>query len=356
MSNQLDQVLDLKPQVLTLPISQIKFPFADQPIAEVAGYSVVMDPEARGNVVKLSGLDDKTMQTIRTTSGDKATDIILKRAVEALGNQQVTLAFDGNRVTRVVAPEKKKEALGRLQVVQMCEMLTKKGLKVWGVQTSPDGTGANIQLLNPIQHEHPTQKNETVTIGRSIHWDALGGTSLHDFVQRMFCSNGATTQEDGKLIRVLKPDTDIAQIYSALFESGAEKTLGQYFRQMEKLQEMRLSVREWNQLEPWLQKFEKDGKVIEDHIGYEPGKYTWQDQYTKAGIDLDKVTMEQQKVCQTPINWWDMFNCLTWLASHENNSNVGQWQQSKLMQVAGKQLSRKQFDAQMWMQNLPSFN
>lgn len=356
MSNQLDEVLNLKPRVHTLPVSKIKFPFADQPIAEVAGYTVVMDDQARSNVVKLSGLDDNTLSKIRQTSGDKATDVILKRAIESLGDQNVTLAFDGNRVTRVVAPDKKREALSKVAIVQICEMLTKKGMKIWGVQTSPDGTGANIQLSNPIQHDHPTQKNETVTIGRSIHWDALGGTSLHDFVERMTCSNGAVAAAEGKLIQVLKPDTDIAKIYNALFENGAEKTLAKYFRQMERMQEMRLSVREWNQLEPWLQMFEKDGDVIKDHIGFKPGKYTWQDQYTKAGIDLDKVTTEQQKVCQTPVNWWDMYNCLTWLASHPNDSNGGHWNQSKLMSVAGKQLARKSFDSDMWMTDLPSFN
>jgi len=354
----LDQILELKPKVITVPVSDIKLNPKEKMLAEVKGYHTVLSDEARSNLVRISGLDENTIKTIRETSGTAASDLILGKAFESLKSKKVTLALDGARISRIVLPEKKHTAMSQYSVVAAVEMLVKKGMKIWGVQTSPDGTGAKIQILNPQVREHPNKKNESVTIGRTINWDALGGTSIQNFVQRMVCSNGATLNEDGRVIRVLEANSSPADVYKALFEYGVDNSLRKYFEGLDRMSDIRMSVREWNQLLPWLQMFEKDREVINEHIGYDFGKHRndrWDGEYFKRSIDIDRISMDKQKVCQTPINWWDMTNCLTYLASHETTSDVTDWHKGELMQVVGKQINRRSFDAHMWMSDLPEF-
>jgi hypothetical protein len=328
----------------------------DNPICTINGLHAVLDRAARSNIVKLAGLSDDTISTIRRTSGPKFANQVLRSAFNALKNRTVTLAFDGPTITRVVSPDSKKIALSPQQIVPLLEMLVSKGMNIWGLQMSPDGTSANIQIVDPSVREHPTQRDEAVSIGRSFHWDALGGTSVHDFVQRMFCSNGNVMHEDGKAIRVLRADMDPAMVYSTLFIEGAEKKLARHFERIQRLQEIRLSVREWEQIESWLAPYEDDTDVFRQHFGSSLGKMEWKQAYIRHGIDLDDLSREKKKNCQTPLGWWDTINCMTWLASHPNDSGVSSWDQGKLLTFAGKQTQRASYDADMWMTNLPSFN
>lgn len=356
--HDLGQILALKPQVATMPLSSIKLSLDDdQPICEVMGLNAVLDKGARSNIVKMSGLDQRSIDTIRGTAGPKAANQILKTAMKALGNTKVTLAFDGPRITRVVEPSGKAIALKNYQVVQIAEMLISKGMGIWGLQVNPDGTSANIQLVDPKANEHPTMKDESVSLGRSIHWDALGGTSINEFVQRLVCSNGMTRNEDGAMLAVLRSDSNPAEMLEKLFMDGAEKKLARHWERVQKLQEIQMSVREWQQLLPWLSKFEKDTDVFQAHLGFKKlSGSNWEKEYEKRGFILDELSQNKLANCPTPINWWDAINCMTWLGSHPNDSGVDEWAQGKLINVAGRQMGKKSYDADTWMTGLPSFN
>lgn len=355
--HDLGRILELKPQVYSTPFSSIKLNLdSDDPICQVAGFNAVLDKSARTNIIKLSGLDDKSIATIKASSGNKAANAILRQAFRTMGDQKVILAFDGPRITRVVSPDSKRMALSQRQIVPMVEMLVAKGMKIWGMQISPDGTSAMIQVLDPRVSEHPTQKNEAVSIGRSFHWDALGGTSLHDFVQRMWCSNGSTLNEDGKAIQWLKPNMDPALMLQNLFIEGAEKKLAKHFERINRLQEISLSVREWNQLAPWLSKFEKDKKVFEDHLGFNLESIPFQKKYEKRGFKLNEMSKEQLANCPTDVNWWDAINTMTWLGSHPNESKVNEWTQGQILNFAGRQMSRRGYDSEQQVHGVPNFN
>ena len=356
--HDLGQILDLKPKVATMPLSSIKLSLDDdQPICQINGLNAVLDKGARSNIIKMSGLDQKSIDTIKGTAGSRAANQILKTAMKALGNRNVTLAFDGPRITRVVDPGNKNVALRNHQVVQIAEMLVQKGMKVWGLQMNPDGTSANIQLVDPKANEHPTMKDESVSLGRSIHWDALGGTSINEFVQRLICSNGMTRNEDGAMLAVLRTDANPAEMLEKLFMEGAEKKLARHFERIQKLQEISLSVREWQQLIPWLSKFDKDTDVFKAHLGFKKlSDVPFEKEYEKRGFKLDELSQAKLANCPTPINWWDAINCMTWLGSHPNDSGVDDWTQGKLLNVAGRQMGKKAYDADQWLTGLPNFN
>ena len=362
-TNQFDlgQVARLKPQVATLSLPEVKINLDEKdPIANISGLQAIIDPQARKDLIKIAGFDAGSLQTIQTTAGVNAANTILRQVMKALGNKKMTFAFDGPRITRIVDPGQKQIALSNLTVAQMCEMVIGKGNQIWGLQISPDQTKANIQILNPRIHEHPTMKNESVTIGRTIQWDALGGTSIADFVQRMYCSNGSTMNEDGKVISILRPDMDPGQMYELLFVEGAEKRLASHFNRILELQEKPMSIREWQSIAAKLGAFAKaDSDVIKNHLGFgfgADGKVPFEHEYAKSGHILSEYNQDQLSNCPTPVIWWDAINTLTWLGSHPTNSNVSDWEKGKLLQDAGKMISRSKRDADSWIQGLPIFS
>lgn len=358
MSNKLDAVLNLQPKVATLPLKDVKISLTDEtPFAQIQGIgTAVLDPQARKDIIEMSGLDYKSIQRIRETSGTKTANVVLGQATKALGNKKLSFAFDGPRITRVVDPGRKALALSNKQVVGIAEMLVGKGLDVWGVQVSPDGTGAKIQIINPQVHDHPTMKNEAVTIGKSLNWDALGGTTLNEFVQRMFCSNGAITKEDGRGLGVIWADSDPAKLYESLFVKEDDKDLNRYWEKVQFLQETLMSVKEWNELKKFLDWFRKDSDVFKQHFGFDLQNVTWEKDYKKRGINLEEITQQKQRNCPTPVCWWDGINCLTWLASHDTKTGVGEWEKGKAMVQAGKFFGKSQYDSEAWMTGLPSWN
>lgn len=358
MTNDLQRVLDLKPQVATLPLTAVKLKLTeDSQLAQINGLNAVISQDARRDIIKMAGLDQNSIQTIRNTAGEQAANQILSQAFKSLAGKNVSFAFDGPRITRVVDPKNRAVALKNTQVVQIVEMLVQKGLQIWGVQVSPDGTGANIQIVDPTIRNHPTMKDESVSIGRSLHWDALGGTSIHDFIQRMFCANGSTLNEDGRAIQALHPGMDPGSIMEVLFTKGAEKRVAKHFERIQKLQETQMSVHEWNLLLPWLKGFEKDAEVFQNHLGcMNPEKMGWQKEYQKKAIILNDLTAAQLRNAPTPINWWDALNTMTWLASHETNTEVDEWRKGQMLTQAGKWTCKNSFDSDAWLQGLPSFN
>lgn len=363
MAQQLDQFLTIKPQVATVEMRDLKFHLNDDSASDVAELkvggtvmNVVLSQEARRDIIKLSGLTPEAINTIKFTSGAKAADAIFRQAIKSFDRRQVTLAFDGPRITRVVNPKKKAESISNLKLGKIIELMQERGMEIWGLQISPDQTSATIQLVDPTVHEHPTQKNEEIQIGRSFHWDALQGTTIYDFVQRMFCANGMTRSQDGKVLQILQTDADPATLLDTLFLKDADKRANRYFEKISTLQNLRLSVREWQKFAKLLSPFSQDSEVFENHLGFPKLTNTWWElEYAKFGIKLEDLTLKQLANCPTPIIWWDAINCMTWLGSHFNESGASEWVQGQLLTEAGKFTSKKEFDAEGWMTGLPEF-
>lgn len=363
--NQIDQVLNLKPQTVTIPFKELVITSNDDVrVVNIKGFTAVMDPSAGKDLIELAGLNQSAVETIKSTSGKNASRIVLQQAFKALNDRSVTLAFSGNRISRVAAPDSSRLAISNVKVAGAADMLVKKGMKVWGIQVSPDQTRANIQLVNSDVVHHPTSKNESISVGRSINWDAFGGTSIHDFVERLVCSNGNVSKEDGRIIQMLDGSTNVADIYKALFSRDNEsERIAKYFERMTRLQESRMSVREWNNYSKHLKLYRKDMDVVSDQLGCnvqmtKEGDLVvdWEAEYIRSGINLKGIGSNRQRVCQTPINWWDMVNCMTWLASHEMKSTVNSWTNGEMMNVAGQAMAKQSFDSDLWMTGLPSFN
>lgn len=357
MSN-IDQILNLKAQVVTVPMGDVRLELNDdRPFAQIRGMNAVISTDARRDIIKLAGLDQNSIQTIRNTAGDRAANQILTTATKALRGRNVTLAFDGPKITRVVDPKDRNAAITPVQLVNMVSMLQEKGLSVWGCQISEDGTGANIQIVDPTVHDHPTMKDESVTIGRSFHWDALGGTSVNFFVQRMWCANGQTSNQDGRHAGMLTAGMDSAEMYKLLFIEKAETRLARHWERVQKLQETPMSVREFRELSKWLEPFDKDSEVFRNHLG-SPSveKMSWQKEYAKAGFNFDELSNAQLANAPTPILWWDGINTMTWLASHKTESDVSDWKKGQMLTQAGKFIGKSQHDADAWLKGLPIFN
>ncbi|MBU3744086.1 MAG: hypothetical protein FGM61_05975 [Sediminibacterium sp.] len=355
------QVLtEIKPKVANISMNEIRFDLGtNNPLCQLRGMNAVIDPQAQKDLVKISGLDQNSINRIRETSGAKNADAILRNSIKAIGNRKLNFAFDGARITRIVDPAAKKGvAMQPQQVVRLAEMMEKKGMQIFSVTPHRDGTQARIQIFNPKIHDHPQMKGEAVTIGKTIHWDMLGGTSIHDFVQRMVCSNGATTKEDGNAISWLTPDIEPGLLYEMLFVNNEEKRLAAYFNKVQKLQETLMSVREWKEVKRYLDNFSNDSKIIRNHFQDGPSKDGWdiEKAYRNKGFQINDLNNNQLANCPTPFTWWDSINALTYLGSHQTETQVAEWERNQLQGAAGKMIQRKSYDADAWMQGLPSFN
>lgn len=357
--SQLDLVANLKPRVLNLPLSEATINVADEsPFAQLRGIgTAVMSPKATADYIRILGIDPKTLRNIRTDDETAAKMVLANRVKQ---NKHTTLSFvldkDAPRITRIVEANAGRAALKPMQIVQMSELLVKKGMQLWDVSASPDGTSADVTLVNPQIHHHAMSEQESVQIGRTIHFDALGGTSFNEFLQRMWCSNGATLNEQGKVLGHIDPNMNASDLFELLFVKGAESRLKTYFNRVQRFQEMLMSVREWRQMEKYLLPFSSDKDAFESHIGFNLERPTWEKEYDRKGIDLNAETTQQLRNRTTPINWWSAINLMTWLGSHETKSKVSDWDKAEIRSAAGGFISRNNFDSQAWVNDNPSWN
>jgi hypothetical protein len=351
---------EIKPKVASIAMDSVKFDLgANNPLCQINGMNAVIDTSAQKDLIKVSGLDQASINRIRETSGAKGAEMILRNSIKAIGSRKLNFAFDGPRITRIVDPAAKKGvAMQPAQVVRLAELMEKKGMQIFDVVCHKDGTQAKIQIFNPRIHDHPQMKGEAVTIGKTIHWDMLGGTSIQEFVQRMICSNGVTTKEDGNVLSWLTPEIEPGVLYEMLFVNNEEKRIASYFNKVQKLQETLLSVREWKEIKRHLDLFSQDSKIIRDHFQDGPDKDGWEIEriYKNKGFDFNDLNLNQLANCPTPFTWWDGINSLTYLGSHKTETNVADWERNKVQGAAGKMIQRKSLDADAWMKNLPSFN
>ncbi len=366
MNNSL-QILDqVKPQVANLSMQDVRVDLLSaDALVEVRGMQAVMTPTAKNDLLKATGLDFATIDRIKQTSGEKGANAVVRNAMKSVADKKMLFAFDGPRITRVVDPSQNKAAAGMqpAHVKKMAEMMIEKGMQVYGVTASPDGTNVCIQLCDPRVYDSPltmpSHKNEAISVGKSIHWDAMGGTSIHDFVKRLICSNGLIRGEDGRAATWLTPNMDAATLYKLLFEDVSTNKINAYFSKIAQLQETPLSVREFQEMYKHIAKFGDDLGVIRDHLGDAPnsnGKFNFSMQYERKGLDLENMTAKQLANAPTPFKWWDGINTMTWLGSHETKTNVSEWEKTKMLQAAGKMINRSNQDASNWIFDVPSFN
>lgn len=357
MSNNLDQILNLKPKVATMPLAAVKLHLGeDTPLAEVQGLTAVISSSAKKDLIKLAGYDDQAIRTFKTNYGDKGAERLLSDSFKKLAHKHVSLAFDGPRITRILLPDQKAAALKPSQIVGLAEFFQSKGMSIHGVQVAPDGTNARVQILNfQRTHETPLLPNEAVQAGYNLDWDAFGGTSIQNFLVRLWCTNGATTTEVRSL-NALSNNMDPAEIYKALFNDNAQKFIAKYWERISKLQETPMSIAEFRVIQGMLSAFDKDKDVFKNHFGESNiNEMKWMKDYERRGIHINEITKAQAKNAPTPIRWWDAINATTWLASHPNQSGVSEWDATDLMQKAGKLMS-KNVDADNWMLDVPRFN
>lgn len=360
----LENLLNIRPKVATIELRQLKFnPYDDgadsKATLNLNGISmeVILSHDAKRDIIALSGLSQEAVNTIRSTAGEKAAAALLAHALKDQARRQVVLAFAGPRITRVVQPKKNARAISNVKLVQLIELLvSRRGMKIWGVQISDDCTMATVQLVNPDIHEMPTTLNEDIQIGRSFHWDALGGTTIHAFVNRMTCSNGMVRSIDGEALEILTPDADPVTIIDQLFMVDDNKRVRSYFEKVRLLTETKMSAREWAQVAKLLTAFGSDREVFRNHLGIETVTSPWWEaEYGRVGIDLHSLNNKQLANCPVPVIWWDAINCLTWLGSHETSIGINTYRQGKILTEAGKFTSRKFYDSQAWMTGLPTF-
>lgn len=357
MQKDLNLLLNIKPQVATMPLSSVQLHASeDAPIATIGGHNAVIGSQARKDLIALAGFDNKSIETLKVQYGSQYTDKILRDAFKRLGNEKVSLAFDGPRITRILSPEKRATAMTPTQVVGLAEMFVSKGMSVWGLQISPDGTNANLQLTNRGEtHSNPLLPGEEIQSGFEFRWDMFGGTSVNQFLERLMCTNGASITQIRNFNNLARNATP-EEIYNALFGKFDQKAMAAYWNKVSELQERPLSVAEYMQVAVQLAKFKEDKAVFRAHFGEDNlSNMRWMNEYEKRSISVHDMSKGQAKNSPTPIKWWDAINAMTWLGSHPNESNVHDWDAAQLIENAGAMMQKRP-DCIDWMLNPPSFN
>lgn len=360
--SQLINIKDTLTNTRNLTVEMDKIKISNSRWLEIDGTKCEISSSAWADLMKLCGMTNKVVHNLNYTIHEKAGFSVMKEVMKHLSTkkgQKVTLVVD--TATKVIARiclegevMGSNSAIAPAAIQELIEYAVEKNNKVSLVDTQVLDGGTKIAFNLRWDVKIPlSMKGEDIAYGKQITWDMLGPTIVGDFIERQVCTNGMRGIVPGNF-NFLDSTSNLDEWYDSLYKSIVnpnQEIIKHYENKVFNAQQTQLSVYEYNQIKAKLvTTWFKDLEKVMRHLGNEQWKY----EYTKFGIELDKLNAGQLQNCPTPVNAWDAINALTDLSSHTYNSPVTPRERNDAQGLAGKLLN-KVWDSTNWMFGLPSF-
>ena len=344
-------------------IRQIEISAADIKIKsttqlQLGGNLITMEPTAWQDILKLVGLNQKTIKHLNETmddgqSGFMLIQVVIKHLAERKHMQlKIVVDLSQNAIIRIVDSAEIVNQIPMETFSNLMEMIASKpGIKVNDPVLMDGGTKVSIQVK--WDQDIPLIfKGENISVGKQFTFDMFGSLTTEQLVERLVCTNGMTgiVPAYGKELDINDPGVWFNDIMNSLKNPNKE-FIKHYEQLILAAKQSFLSVNEYNMVKATMSHWSRDAEKITKYLGREEN---WKSEYETRGINLADLTKEQLKNCPTPVNKWDAVNLMTDLSSHVYNSHVDGKTMRDTQKLAGKFLNRAA-DSDRIVYNVPVF-
>jgi hypothetical protein len=299
-----------------------------------------LDKHAFKSILKLVGVTNTVRKNLMSSYGSMFTDKLIDTMKSGIGKKkggEITLLIDENkrRIINIIGGGMKEMIPNSNYLNTVEKIIDGSNLEISNIYVKPDG-GFSISTIAPSSEWGlKGSPNEHFKFGLNFKNDPINGTSANPFNMRLVCTNGMIGENEFHSIEMI----------------GEKDSINNYFAQINSLKK-----NGWKPFDfaPTLNRMVNGGTKasVSELVGirnlvkanssiddmqlekFIPIEFT-ENAYTKKGMPFEMMSKKQKINATTDVNYWDMLNGLTDLASHNYGFNM---RNSDKLQVAAGNL------------------
>jgi hypothetical protein len=234
----------------------------------------------------------------------------------------------------------------RSYVDMTCEALaeTENEYRLDDLVFLPENHRFDVTLLNPSIDIDIFQNGKDIWHGgQSLTFNEVGFRT-NPFFERLVCSNGMRAKDFGFVASVHQSKFNVAKIADEIRKAiniDGQKYMDMIITASNHLSKNNASIAEFERFKNFFFKKMEDNpsyyKIIDKFFNDQPF-------YKSYGVNIAEKSNKWKSTANSGINSYDLFNMLTWIASHEKESGISSKDGIELQLAASNYLFKKEMD------------
>lgn len=326
-------------QSLTKRVSTGDLKLINDTHVEVNGHTVKITKDAYKSLIKSLDLPQSfTSKLDRLFNNKSKIDFIntLSRAIATLGTKSLNVILSPISKT-IVGFTKASSIITNESFFKLSDRIVDgQGFKLVDMNVNPTTGGVSMNaMLDQTEHNIKGLTNEAFKAGLTISNNPLTGIQVSPYINRLWCSNGCTTQMAQETYQL-----------NDLSVAGTSK----FFEHINELRKSNFipagygdKVRSAATTKASIAEVDRAFKLIEPFMGERAQSVIPKDRnynaYSKMGVDLKDGSVDK-KMCESNQSVWSLVNAITWTATNSDKVLENNIQDSDRvnLQVAGGNL------------------
>ena len=313
---------------------------AGENVYKIGGYEVQVTPGVASEIDEFIGVRRDQATAVQDTFGSDGVRnlrnyLAMSNSVQKAG--KLALSADPQRLMVTGATRLKKEAIPADSFFDFLDFfMDKNDYEPEQFYLPDEGHGGIFVKLKPLapQYHEITSGEDFMTNGLWFRWN-LGEVQAGNYFMRMVCSNGAMVESERKIAKVNSLDENIIRSLLALPKNQGfmEHNYNQLTSNARMAMNTAASLAEVRKVAKLLRRYGVDDQTIDDMAPFQQ----LSDYYSSAGYDMKVYPANQ---AMSDMTMWELFNRITWFASHSPEWSEEDNRRSGLMIDSVKLLSQ----------------
>lgn len=253
----------------------------------------------------------------------------IKRTFTKTHNRQVNIIVNKNKVVSRI--KNKTKSISADVSLKITENLLQKASKI--TNASFNNGSYNISFLENGNEFEAAGTNEKFLGGKIIKFDPFDGLRYDEYSYRQICSNGSFGYAYGLIASLNEPNKDSLFEFMKVIDNHSSDSFNKKLSEdINKLSNYTLSINEL----VTIKKFSNTNGL--DCISQD---FYMDEIFKRYDEHYKDANKEVQKFLNSPFNYWEAINKLTYIGSHANKYNISEYQGSLINNFAGQLITKK---------------
>lgn len=289
---------------------------AGENVYKIGGNEVQVTPEVAAEIDEFIGIRRDQAVAVQDTFGSDGVRnlrnyLAMSNSVQKAG--KLALSADPQRLMVTGATRLKKEAIPADSFFDFLDFfMDRNDYEPEQFYLPDEGQGGIFVRLKPLapKYHEITSGEDFMTNGLWFRWN-LGEVQAGNYFMRMICTNGMMSESERKIAKVNSLDENIIRSLLSLPQNHGfmEHNYNQLTSNARMAMNTAASLAEVRKVAKLLRRYGVDDQTIDDMAPF----LQLSDYYSSAGYDLKVYPANQ---AMSDMTMWELFNRITWFASH----------------------------------------